>query len=153
MHTRTLNAFADETFDELYFDGVNQGPSEGWGSMVNTGPIVIPPNTRVIAAKVTNLQQAAGLIAESTDGSIISDASTWKTSPVVGDVSTWMLSGYEVNLNSYHNVYPTISHSSQWLWDTSGTAEENYSLYFRMILHNKCTYFIAPAAYFSSFTE
>jgi len=62
----------DDILSEFYIDGVSQTPSGGWPSSRPVGPVVIPSRARILAFKVTNTANSAGLLASSADSSILS---------------------------------------------------------------------------------
>ena len=152
---RSLFIITDEILNEFYIDGVNQIPSGGWADYTVQGPLVIPSRARnlpiVIAAKVNNTYSYAGLLASSTDDSILTDSSMCKCQDGITDPN-WMLSNYNDsswgvsyvwswNSNvQYHTS--GISSNAGWVWNTETMSDYlAYNVvFFRWNLYTRCKF-------------
>ena len=117
---------------KLYFDGVEQTNLTNHATWEITDSVILPRNTSLIVIQGINGEgipagcgNAAGIIASSTDGSILTD-SRWKCSATLFD--SWTSVGFDdsnwssagpigPNGIAPWNARPNINASAFWIWN------------------------------------
>ena len=138
----SISAFTITTDDsfQLYFDGVEQTNLPNQNDWQKTDTVDLPWGTRVIAVAGTNNYGQAGILASSSDGSILTDAS-WKCSKILED--DWMEETFndcgwpaatEISRNEIGawGNYSDINSAAMWIWHS--VTEDLNTIYCRVNL-------------------